>query len=191
MNPERLIEFPEEISSPHGCEIFPRVVTSATPLLDSSENMTSGARILMADEDAFSCVVLATRLQKLGYNAVIARDGDEAMTVMRYKNAPALAIIDWMMPGMDGLEICRRVREAEKMVYIILLTARGSKENIIGGLRAGADDYLVKPFHAEELQARILVGLRVMALQETLVDRVKALQAAAFEIESLKLQIPL
>jgi DNA-binding response OmpR family regulator len=93
--------------------------------------------------------------------------------------------------GNGRLEICRRVREAEKMVYIILLTARGSRENIFDGLHAGADDYLVKPFHAEELQARILVGLRVTTLQETLVDRVKALEAAALEIESLKLQIPL
>jgi DNA-binding response OmpR family regulator len=110
---------------------------------------------------------------------------------MPRRDAPLLAILDWSMPEMDGLEICRRLREAEKMVYIILLTARGSKENIIEALRAGADDYLVKPFHAEELQARLLVGLRAMRLQETLVDRVKALQAAAFEIESLKLQIPL
>jgi DNA-binding response OmpR family regulator len=188
VNPQRLIEFPE---APHDCAIFPHAVATATPLLASSNKMTSGARILIAEDDPVSCQVLATRLQKLGYNAVIARDGHEAMTVMRSQNAPALAIIDWMMPGMDGLEICRRVREAEKMVYIILLTALGSKENIIEGLRAGADDYLVKPFHAEELQARILVGLRVMTLQETLVDRVKALQAAASEIESLKLQMPL
>jgi DNA-binding response OmpR family regulator len=92
---------------------------------------------------------------------------------------------------MDGLEICRRVREAETMVYIILLTAHGSKESIVEGLRAGADDYLVKPFHPEELQARILVGLRVMTLQETLVEQVKALEAAASEIDSLRLQIPL
>jgi DNA-binding response OmpR family regulator len=180
-----------KIKFPLGCEIFPRVVTTATPLSASSNNMTSGARILVAEDDPVSCQVLATRLQKLGYTAVITRDGHEAMTVMRSGSAPAIAIIDWMMPGMDGLEICRRLREVEAMVYIILLTARGSKENIIEGLRAGADDYLVKPFHAEELQARILVGLRVMTLQEALADRVKALEAAAFEIESLKLQVPL
>jgi DNA-binding response OmpR family regulator len=95
------------------------------------------------------------------------------------------------MPNMDGLEICRRVREAGKMIYIILLTARGSKENIIEGLRAGADDYLVKPFHAEELQARILAGLRVMNQQKTLADRVLALEVAASEIGTLKLRIPL
>jgi DNA-binding response OmpR family regulator len=113
------------------------------------------------------------------------------MAILRRRDAPALAILDWSMPEMVGVEICRRMREAERMVYIILLSARGSKENIIEGLRAGADDYLVKPFHAEELQARILVGLRVMTLQETLINQVKALQAASSEINSLRLQIPL
>lgn len=151
----------------------------------------SKTRILVAEDDPVSRKLISTRLTKWGYDVVITDDGAEAMSVLRGCDAPSLAILDWSMPKMDGLEICRRVREAEKIVYIILLTARASKENIIEGLRAGADDYLVKPFHTEELQARILVGLRVMTLHETLVDRVKALEAAAFEIESLKLQIPL
>ena len=135
--------------------------------------------------------LISTRLATWGYDVVITNNGAEAMAVLRRHDAPALAILDWSMPEMDGVEICRRVREAERMVYIILLSARGSKENIIEGLRAGADDYLVKPFHAEELQARILVGLRVMTLQQTLIDQVKALQEASSEIESLRLQIPL
>lgn len=156
-----------------------------------SPDVLSKARILVAEDDPVSRHLISTRLEKWGYDAVITNDGAEAMAVLRRHNAPSVAILDWSMPKMDGLEICRRLREAEKMVYIILLTARGSKENIIEGLRAGADDYLVKPFHAKELHARILVGLRVMTLQETLIDRVKALEAAAFEIESLKLQIPL
>jgi DNA-binding response OmpR family regulator len=113
------------------------------------------------------------------------------MTILRGKGAPSLAILDWIMPGLDGLEICRRVRETKKMVYIILLTVRGEKENVIEGLRAGADDYLIKPFDKDELRARILVGLRVMDLQKALVDRVEELEAAAREIRSLKLQIPL
>ena len=135
--------------------------------------------------------LISTRLARWGYDAVITNDGAEAMAVLRRPDAPSVAILDWSMPHLDGLEICRRLREAEKMVYIILLTAHGSKENIIEGLRGGADDYLVKPFHPEELQARILVGLRVMTLQETLAGRVKALEAAALEIKSLRLQIPL
>jgi DNA-binding response OmpR family regulator len=113
------------------------------------------------------------------------------MAVLRGPDAPSLAILDGSMPNMDGLEICRRVREAGTMIYIILLTARGSKENVIEGLRAGADDYLVKPFHADELHARILAGLRVMTRHEMLAHRVKALEVAASEIGSLQLRIPL
>jgi DNA-binding response OmpR family regulator len=172
---------------------MPSLISSAPSpdLHQPAEDAMSKARILVAEDDPVSRTLISSRLTKWGYDVVITNDGAEAMTVLRRSDAPSLAILDWSMPEVDGLEICRRVREAEKMVYIILLTAHGSKENIIEGLRAGADDYLVKPFHAEELQARILVGLRVMTLQETLVDRVKALQAASFEIESLRLQIPL
>jgi DNA-binding response OmpR family regulator len=172
---------------------MPSLISSAlsSDLPRPPAHAPSKARILVAEDDPVSRQLISTRLAKWGYDATITDDGAEAMMVLRGRNAPSLAILDWTMPGMDGLEICRRLREVDKVVYIILLTARGSKENIIEGLRAGADDYLVKPFHSEELQARILVGLRVMKLQETLVDRVKALEAAASEIESLRLQIPL
>lgn len=151
----------------------------------------SKARILVAEDDPVSRLLISTRLTNWGYEVVLRNDGAEAMAVLRGPDAPALAILDGSMPNMDGLEICRRVREAGTMVYLILLTARDSKENIIEGLRAGADDYLVKPFHAEELQARILAGLRVMASQTTLADRVKALEIAFAEVGSLKLRIPL
>jgi DNA-binding response OmpR family regulator len=149
------------------------------------------ATILIAEDDPVSSELITTRLTKWGYDVIATKDGAEAMTILRGKDAPVLAILDWMMPGYDGLEICRRVRETKKMVYIILLTTRGGKENVIEGLRAGADDYLIKPFDKDELRARILVGLRVMELQEALVRRVAELEAAALEIESLKLQIPL
>ena len=145
----------------------------------------------MAEDDPVSRHLISTRLAKWGYDAVITNDGAEAMAVLRRPNPPSVAILDWSMPHMDGLEICRRVREAEKIVYIIMLTANGSKENIVEGLRAGADDYLVKPFHAEELQARIVVGFRVMTAQENLLRRMQALEAKASEIGSLRLQIPL
>jgi DNA-binding response OmpR family regulator len=172
---------------------LPSLISSA-PSPDLQEppvDAPSKARILVAEDDPVSRTLISTRLAKWGYDVVITNDGAEATAASRRRGAPSLAILDWSMPKMDGLEVCRRLREAEQMVYIILLTAHGNKENIIEGLRAGADDYLVKPFHAEELQARILVGLRVMTLQETLVDRVKALEAATSEIGSLKLRIPL
>ena len=149
------------------------------------------ARILVAEDDPVSRILISTRLTNWGYEVVLRNDGAEAMAVLRGPDAPSLAILDGSMPNMDGLDICRRARQAGKTIYIILLTARGSKENVIEGLRAGADDYLVKPFHAEELQARILTGLRVMAFQETLTDRVETLELAASEIGSLKLRIPL
>ena len=82
---------------------------------------------------------------KWSYEVVATQDGAEAMSALRKSDAPSLAILDWMMPGMDGLEICRRVREVNKAIYIILLTSRGKKENVVEALRAGADDYLTKP----------------------------------------------
>lgn len=151
----------------------------------------SKTRILVAEDDPISRELISTRLRKWGYEVVLTVDGSEAINALRRADAPTLAILDWMMPGMDGIEICRRVRESEKLVYIILLTARGAKENVVEGLRAGADDYLVKPFNKDELHARILVGLRVMNLQVSLSERVNELELAAREIRSLKLQLPL
>ena len=146
--------------------------------------------IIIADDDPVSREIIFTAVSKWGFRTVLTRDGHEAMSAIRAEQGPVLAILDWMMPSMDGLQVCRRVREAGRLAHIILLTARGGEENLIEGFRAGADDYLVKPFRADELHARIMVGLRVMTLQETLADRVKALEAAASQIESLKLHIP-
>jgi DNA-binding response OmpR family regulator len=147
--------------------------------------------IIIADDDPVSREVISTMVRKWGFRAIATRDGHEAMAAIRAEEGPVIAILDWMMPGMDGLQVCRRVREGGRQAHIILLTARGGKENILEGFRTGVDDYLVKPFDAEELHARILVGLRVMTLQEKLVEHVKVLQAANSEISSLKLLIPL
>ena len=121
--------------------------------------------------------LICARLAAWGYEVIVAQNGTEAIMALRKKDAPALAILDWMMPGMDGLEICRRIREVDRALYIILLTSRGSMENLVEGLGAGADDYLTKPFDKNELHARILVGLRVMASQAELARRVKELEA--------------
>ncbi len=141
MNTERPSDLSEEITSPPS-EKF------------SADSLPSGPRILIAEDDAVCCEVLATRLKKWGYDTVVTRDGHEAMAVMRSANAPSLAILDWMMPGMDGIEVCRRLREINKAVYIIMLTSLGTKENILQALQAGADDYLVNhsipsPFRIE------------------------------------------
>jgi phosphoserine phosphatase RsbU/P len=92
---------------------------------------------------------------------------------------------------MDGLQVCQRIRESGKMVYVIMLTSRGTKENIVEGLHAGADDYLIKPFDKNELLARVQVGFRILELHGALAARVKELEDAATEIGELKLRIPL
>jgi len=113
------------------------------------------------------------------------------MAALRAQQGPALTILDWMMPEMDGLQVCRRIRESRKMVYVIMLTSLGAKENIVEGLHAGADDYLIKPFDKNELLARIQVGLRILELHAALSARVKELEKAVGQIDDLKLRIPL
>ncbi len=130
-------------------------------------------------------------LENFGYRVIPTRDGREAMEMIRAQTSPALAVIDWMMPGLDGIEICRRVREADKVIYILMLTARGGTERVVEGLEAGADDYLTKPFDKHELRARLRVGARIIQLHIALAERVAELEAALSEIGTLRLQIPL
>ncbi len=144
---------------------------SFQPNASSSQQREPRITILVAEDDPVSRELVCTRLAKWGYDVIAAQDGSDAMTVLREKNAPSLAILDWMMPGMDGLEICRRVREVNRQVYLILLSARGTKADVVEGLLAGADDYLIKPFDKDELHARILVGLRAISRQSNLATR--------------------
>ena len=147
--------------------------------------------LVVAEDDLVSRTLISSLMEKWGFKAVITQDGQEAMAALRGEQGPTLALLDWMMPGMDGLEVCRRVRESEKMVYVIMLTSLGAKENIVEGLHAGADDYLIKPFDKNELLARIQVGLRILELYAALAARVRELEKAAGEIGDLKLRIPL
>lgn len=148
-------------------------------------------RVIVGEDDPVSREILAGLLKKWHYEVLAAVDGREAMEMLRAQTAPVLAVLDWMMPGLEGIEICRRVREIHKSVYIILLTARTSKERIVEALEAGADDYLSKPFDKEELRARLNVGLRLLSLQASLAARVQELEATQAENRELKLRIPL
>jgi DNA-binding response OmpR family regulator len=188
MNPERSIEFREHVTFPNDLIAFagPSPPTAASAPTQHGNRL----RILIAEDDPVSCQILATRLQKWDYDVVIARDGREAMTVMRSTNAPSLAVLDWMMPGMDGIEVCRRLREVNKAVYIIFLTSLETKENIRQALDAGADDYLVKPFDTFALQTRIRVGLRIIGLQGVLASRVTELEKALLELRELRGELP-
>ena len=133
-------------------------------------------RILIAEDDPVSRRVLQAHLSKWGYEVVVTTDGAEAWSALQGSDPPSLAILDWMMPSMDGTEVIRKLRERTDIsyVYVVLLTAKSQKEDIVAGLEAGADDYLVKPFDAQELRARIRTGKRIMDLQRELV----AVQAA-------------
>jgi diguanylate cyclase (GGDEF)-like protein len=138
-------------------------------------------RVLAAEDNPVFQSMLRTMLTKWGYEAVIARNGTEAWRVIESEDAPRLAVLDWMMPGMDGVEICRRIRSAnrEPYIYILLLTARTESQDLIEGMDAGADDYLTKPFNAHELRVRLHAGRRILDLQEELLKAREALREQA------------
>lgn len=148
-------------------------------------------RVIVGEDDPVSREILSALLQKWRFPVLTASDGRETMELLRAQTAPVLAVLDWMMPGLEGTEICRRVREINKSVYIILLTTRTSKERIVEALEAGADDYLAKPFDKGELRARLNVGLRLLSLQASLAARIEELEATQAENRELKLRIPL
>ncbi len=138
-------------------------------------------RSLIAEDDPVSRRVLEAFLIKWGYEVVAACDGAEAWRLLQQKDAPQLAILDWMMPAMDGVELCREIRKrAERpYVYIVLVTAKGRRQDILEGLDSGADDYLTKPFDAQELKARVRAGRRILDLQDELVRAREALREQA------------
>ena len=135
-------------------------------------------KILVADDDPINRRLLQTSLARWNYEVILARDGQEAWNILQREDAPKLAILDWMMPGMDGPDICREVRKRnfKFYTYILLLTSNLRNEDIIVGLEAGADDYLTKPFEGNELKARLRTGRRILELQEQLLSATDALQ---------------
>jgi two-component system, cell cycle response regulator len=128
-------------------------------------------RILIAEDDPVSRRMLEAFLKKWGYQVVTAVDGLDAVRILESDQAPALAILDWMMPGLEGPEVCQRIRAYpdRPYVYILLLTARSQRDDLLRGLESGADDYLTKPFDAQELRARLRVGQRILDLQNGLI----------------------
>ena len=140
-------------------------------------------KILIADDDEAIRSVLEVTLVRWGHEVVACADGVQAWEALQREDAPKLAILDWMMPGMEGVEVCRRVRKLprSKQIYILLLTSKGDREDTVAGLEAGADDYITKPFDRQELHARVQVGQRILELQEQLLEgeRVKVLAAAS------------
>ena len=150
-------------------------------------------KILIAEDDPVSRRLLEVTLEKFGYEVVVAADGAEAWTALQREDAPPLAILDWMMPELDGVEICRRVREVPTSTppYLILLTAKTGRGDVVAGLDAGANDYLKKPFDRAELRARVQVGAQVLELQKNLADRVGELEGALAQVKQLQGLLPI
>lgn len=150
-------------------------------------------RILVADDDPVSLRVLQKALEKWGHDVLAARSGTEAWQILTRPEAPPIAILDWMMPGMDGPTICHQARAlpSGSPPYFILLTARNDYPDIVAGLEAGANDYVTKPFHHAELRARVRVGIRVLELQSKLAERVRDLEAALKQVKQLRGLLPI
>jgi diguanylate cyclase (GGDEF)-like protein len=145
----------------------------ADSIQEGQENPVSSMRILIADDSLVSRHLLEATLRKWSYDVVVACDGTEAWNVLRGEDPPGIAILDWMMPGMSGPEVCKKVRDRAQTgdlnyTYVLLLTSKSQREDLIEGMEAGADDYLTKPFDQYELRVRLKAGTRVIDLQRQL-----------------------
>lgn len=150
-------------------------------------------RILIAEDEPVTQHFLQSFLVRQGHEPVVASNGEEAWQILDGPAPPGLAILDWMMPGLEGLEVCRRVRSTPALrgLYIVLLTSRGERESVLQGLQAGANDYLTKPFDPDELAARLRVAAQVVELQNELAARVHALEVALAQVKRLQGLLPI
>jgi DNA-binding response OmpR family regulator len=154
---------------------------------------TAPTRILIAEDHHVSRHLLERNLLNWGFDVTTVEDGEEAARILDHENAPPIALLDWMMPKLDGPSVCARVRKQTNRpyIYLIMLTAKSQKEDVATGLEAGADDYVIKPFDADELRARLKVGERVVELERTLAKRIKDLQLALDDVKKLKTLLPI
>jgi len=150
-------------------------------------------RILIAEDDLTSRTILAGVLTKNGHEVVSTENGTQALSALTEKDAPRLAILDWMIPEIEGIEVVRRIRADTSLSqpYIIILTSKSEKTDIVSGLDAGADDYLVKPFDPPELIARVAVGQRLVDMQDQLTVQVHKLQQALDDVSTLQGILPI
>jgi DNA-binding response OmpR family regulator len=153
--------------------------------------LSSRVPIIVAEDDRVSQTLLAALLRKAGYDPIVTSNGSDAMTALRLQQKPCVAIIDWMMPEMDGAEVCRRVRASGKLVHVIMLTARDRKEDAVHALDAGADDYLVKPFDHSELLARVRAGMRTLEVLAAFGERAEASEQFRTAPVAHVMQLPL
>jgi phosphoserine phosphatase RsbU/P len=149
-------------------------------------------KILIAEDEYITRLMVQVSLEKWGYRVDCVGDGNEAWEALRKPDAPEIAILDWEMPGLDGIEVCRRVKELEREtpIYVILLTGRDSKNDILQGFDMGADDYMTKPFDDNELRARVRVAERLVHIQISLAESVDELRYVLDQMESLQGALP-
>ena len=158
------------------------------------KNMSpDSSRILIAEDQYLSRHLLERNLRNWGYQVTTVEDGEAAVRILESATPPSLAILDWTMPRLDGLEVCRRIRAliGQPYVYMILLTATTDEDAIATGLDAGADDYMIKPFNPDELHARIKVGQRVVQLERELTNHISELESALEDVKRLKPLLPI
>ena len=150
-------------------------------------------KLLIAEDDAISRRMLEVTCRSWGFDVLAVEDGEAAWRALQAEDAPPLALLDWMMPGIEGVEVIRRVRrrDSSKPVYMILLTARSSREDIVSGLASAADDYVTKPFDRQELHARLQAGMRIVRLQMDLAAKVTDLEKALRRVKKLQGLLPI
>jgi sigma-B regulation protein RsbU (phosphoserine phosphatase) len=150
-------------------------------------------RVLIAEDDRVTARLLSEAVRSWGYDVIAATDGREALAALEADDPPQLALLDWMLPGLDGPEVCRMVRSVPRLAstYLILVTSKNARADVVAGLQAGADEYLVKPVDHEELRARLHAGGRIVDLQQRLGDQVRELEAALTNIRKLTGLLPI
>ena len=150
-------------------------------------------RILLAEDEPLSRHLVTRLLEGWGYDVAVASDGDQALAALADVAGPRLAILDWMMPGMDGTDVCKQLRAetGTEYTYVILLTAKKQKQDVVAGLDAGADDYITKPFDEEELHSRVRAGERILKLKGALAHQLVELQDALDHVHQLQGLLPI
>ncbi|HBF33279.1 TPA: diguanylate cyclase response regulator [Candidatus Sumerlaeota bacterium] len=148
----------------------------------------SPLKVLVAEDDSVARRLLESILEKWGFEVVGTNNGLQAWEAMQQPEPPEIAILDWVMPEMEGPEVCKKIRDLGMTTYVILLTARDSKQDVVSGLESGADDYMPKPFNPQELRARVRVGTRIVKLQRALSERIGQLEVFNQRLEVLSLE---
>lgn len=153
----------------------------SVPFSSDSTTGDSPGRVLVAEDDTMFRRILQKWLENWGYQVIIAEDGGKAWSILQQERPPELLVLDWMMPEIEGVELCRRIRQQQRRPYqyILLVTGKDDKEDLIKGLEAGADDYLIKPFEQNELRAHLLVAKRILKLQQDLINAREELRSQA------------